>query len=213
MKNLLSLSMIALILVLMFGCSEANAPVGPQSASDKLSPSSPLKMGSPLLSSELPHWVMDCDPFSEPMQWPLPLAIDAPLSATDVTSNAGATIPFASSVPNTDGSLIQVFGTFYVPPVALPNDVKIRLSLDAKTLAIHFEPEGLVFSRESILNWTIMGLGQLPKDPPIRFCYVDSNGIPTEMPNQGVIVDYNQGVIQVTGGVVPHFSRYAFIRW
>jgi len=213
MKNLLALSMMALLLVLMFGCTETNAPVDPQPAPARLSQGSSLHTQSPLLSAELPHWEVDSEPYLGPLQWPLPMPTDMPLNATDVTATVGASIPFSGSVPNADGSFTQVFGSFFVPPAAFPNDTKITLSLDAKALAIHFEPEGMVFSRQTILNWTIIGLGRLPKDPPIHFCYVDNNGMPTEMPNGGVIVDYDHGVIQVQEGVVPHFSRYAFIRW
>ena len=196
MKNLLSLSMIALILVLMVGCSEANSPAGP-----------------PPLSAEFSYLIMDSDPPLEPLQWPLPLPSDMPMIALDIAGNVGATIPFSSTVPNTDGSLIQVSGLFVVPPAALAKDTKITLSLDAKALAIRFEPEGLVFAHRTMLKWTISGLGPLPKDPPIRFCFVDENGIPTEMPNSGVTVDYDRGFIQVKDGAVPHFSRSAFVRW
>jgi hypothetical protein len=147
------------------------------------------------------------------LAWPFPQPADVPLNQSFITAQAGGSIAFSLGVPAADGKVIYVKGAFIVPQGALANDTNITLSLDAHDMALHFQPEGLLFASETSLNWVIAGLGPIVNDPPIHFCYVDENGRVVEIPSRSLTVDYNLGVIQLEGGPISHFSRYAFIRW
>jgi len=213
MKNVLTLSMIALVFVLMFGCSEFSDPVAPLTGSAKESASSPHELMKPPSDCDIPQWVVDPDESVVPLSWPVPQVSDIILGQSTVSARDGAMIPFTHSLPNADATTTVITGSFIIPPGALAADTTITVTLDAKNLAIRFAPQGLKFACETRLNCTITGLGPLSKDPPIHFCYDDEKGRLVEMASFNLRVDYAGGYIMLEGGWIPHFSRYAFIRW
>jgi len=100
---------------------------------------------------------------------------------------------------------------FTVPAGALNQTTSITMSFDSVDVSVHFEPEGLVFNQPASLDYSSTGLGNLGLTP-ISFYYIDNAGYGTPMPYVNLSILSLLGQINMKGGQIPHFSKYAFAR-
>ena len=105
--------------------------------------------------------------------------------------------------------------TLEVPANAINEDVEFELSLETGELlggvAVTFAPHGIVFNNPVILNMTAYGVDFSNVDPYAVDIYYDNqeSGMWELMQSDNVIVDVNNGTVQVINAQLPHFSRYA----
>ena len=98
-----------------------------------------------------------------------------------------------------------------VPAGALNQTTSITMSFDTTDCSVHFQPEGLVFNKPASLNFSVSGLGNIGLGL-VGYFYVDNHGVGTPLPYTSLTANLLLGNIMMTGGQVPHFSRYAFAR-
>jgi hypothetical protein len=91
------------------------------------------------------------------------------------------------------------------------DDQVLRSNLD-----ITFNPHGASFLKPAVLDVEVKGVdvdvaGLKPEDTV--WLYYDDNGTWTQMVAKKVDFKYDQGMIKCANAELPHFSRYAFVRW
>ena len=105
--------------------------------------------------------------------------------------------------------------TLRVPKRALINVPSLRfyMMVDNDRLSIKFEPHPTVFDIPLTLDLTYTGIDLTGVDPStIYFAYLDD---PTEgfvISNEHISINKNTGTLKITGGEIPHFSEYGFVR-
>ncbi len=140
------------------------------------------------------------------------------VQATDsVTYESGGNLHIEHRV-SFGGREVHVVVTLVVLPHAISEDTELSLNLDDETLVgnvdVTFQPHGITFSRPAILNIQARGLDLSGLDTQQIDIYYDNpdSGQWEKMPRKRVIINENNGFINVVAAEIPHFSRYA-VAW
>ena len=102
-----------------------------------------------------------------------------------------------------------------VIPGAVSEDAELSISLDDEELVgdvyLTFGPHGTIFDPPALLNIEASGLDLSAGDPSTIDIFYDNQntGEWEPMPREALIVDQNEGYINVINAQLPHFSRYA----
>ncbi len=77
---------------------------------------------------------------------------------------------------------------------------------------VEFGPP-MVFNRDLEYTLTYEGIDLTGVNPEtVKFCYIAADGSIVEAENSGIDVDIEHGKIKVKKALVPHFSRYGWVR-
>jgi hypothetical protein len=85
--------------------------------------------------------------------------------------------------------------------------------VDNEKLSIKFEPHPTYFDIPLTLDLTYTGLNLSGIDPSkISFAYLDDPATGFVITNDHIFTDLSTGTLRITGGKIPHFSEYGFVR-
>ena len=71
----------------------------------------------------------------------------------------------------------------------------------------------MVFNKNLEYTLTYKGIDLTGVDPEtVKFCYIASDGSIVEAENSGIEVHIEDGKIKVKKALIPHFSRYGWVR-
>lgn len=113
------------------------------------------------------------------------------------------------------GDDLYVTAKLRIKPNTIPNDMTLSMSMDPDKLKANldvvFGPHGLEFSKDARLDIYAEGLDLSGVNTRKIWLYYDNpdTGCWERMRCKEVEVDKDDGEIEVEGGRLPHFSRYA----
>jgi hypothetical protein len=101
-----------------------------------------------------------------------------------------------------------------IPPGALAHDTDITMAFDTSVAGVRFQPEGLVFKGQALLDYSIKGvyLSTVASASQYSLYYDSENGYYERQTVKKIQADYGKGTLACTDGKIHHFSRYAFGR-
>ena len=128
----------------------------------------------------------------------------------DLTVGGDVTANFVS----VDGSK-TISATLHVPAGALANTPSLRfyMLVDNDRLTIQFQPHPTFFDIPLTLDLEYTGIDLTGINPQsIYFAYLDDPTTGFIIDNDHIYTNVNTGTIRITGGEIPHFSEYGFVR-
>ena len=128
----------------------------------------------------------------------------------DLTVGGDVTANFVS----TDGKK-TISATLHVPAGALANTPSLRfyMLVDNDKLSIQFQPHPTFFDIPLTLDLTYTGIDLTGVSPTgIYFAYLDDPNTGFIIDSDHITIDKGTGTISISGGEIPHFSEYGFVR-
>lgn len=102
-----------------------------------------------------------------------------------------------------------------IPPNSISKDAEIEISIETTEIVggvfVSFAPHGVVFDIPALLNITAYGVDFTGVNPQEVSIYYDNqeSGLWEEMEREQIIINAQEGIVQVINAQIPHFSRYA----
>ncbi|MCX6168346.1 MAG: hypothetical protein NTX65_03335 [Ignavibacteriales bacterium] len=194
MKRLLALFAIG---ILFYACSENSNLVDPQQNSTI----------SPRQSKSSVAWLTNASSKSGKF-----IGLDQATGeqVIDLTVGGDVTANFVSE----DG-LKTISATLHVPAGALANTPSLHfyMTADNDKLSIQFLPHPTIFDIPITMDLEYTGVDLTGIDAQtVYFAYLDNDMTSWVIPNEKIFVDKNTGTLRITGGEIPHFSEYGFVR-
>lgn len=126
-----------------------------------------------------------------------------------IDGNKGGSIALVQSFIN-DGKQASFSANLTIPKHAFKGTLNISYTVNTETASIEFSPTTPGFNRDLSLDLIFTGIDiSKNKTSDLRFSYLDGdNIIPVE--SAYVKVDVNQGILEVLGAQISHFSRYGW---
>jgi hypothetical protein len=195
MKQLLSIA--AVLMILFVGCSEQTSINAPETN---------------VLTQE-PNWIS------------LPAKVDENgisimskkiiLQASGyIDGNRGGTLQINSSYRGTNGN-VTVFASLEFPKGAFEGKKYVTMSLDPDYGTATFLPHA-DFKKDAIYNAVFTGLDLSDifskRVRTVDFVYEAANGKVEYIDNDKVEIDFRNEILSVKNALLPHFSRYGFVR-
>ncbi len=121
---------------------------------------------------------------------------------------------FSANFVSVDGKK-TISATLYVPAGALANTPSLRfwMNVDNEKLSITFEPHPTYFDIPLTLDLEYTGVDLTGIDPKtVHFAYLDNDMTSWIIPNEMIYTNLSTGTLRITGGEIPHFSEYGFVR-
>jgi hypothetical protein len=180
MKKLLTV--ISLLVLISFGCSEQSSVVSPQLESSRSWIELPATNNS----------LQKVYTFDE-----------------TIKGRRGGDLSFlVNNLWNNNG--YTVTGYLLVPRRAFSGTETITANVDDQYTAVDFEPSPFEFDKS--LNFSVVYLGvEFDSNDDIEFGYMSSTGfVPVEYDQ--LIIDHRRGMLGVIGAKIDHFSRFGFTR-
>ncbi len=176
-----------LALLLLAGCSQENSLVGPQEQSNKTWLKVPAKSD---MSVETQY-----------------------TTGKIVYGNWGGELKLSSKYFWRSNNKIEVEAELEIPAHAFDGLKIISMTLDDQTASATFNPSPFIFDKPLSFSLSYDGLDLRGVNPSeIQFCYLADDGQLVPAKNDGVTVDVKKGKLSVKNAVVPHFSRYGFVK-
>ncbi|MCX6168347.1 MAG: hypothetical protein NTX65_03340 [Ignavibacteriales bacterium] len=132
------------------------------------------------------------------------------LQVIDLTTGGDVTANFVSA----DGQK-TISATLHVPAGALKNrpSLQFHMVVDNDQLTIQFQPHPTIFDIPLTMDLEYTGVDLTGIDAQtVYFAYLDNDMTSWVIPNEKIFVDKNTGTLRITGGEIPHFSEYGFVR-
>lgn len=134
-----------------------------------------------------------------------------PVSTTQtVTRSGGGKLQLSYTYKSFLGINVSRTATFTVAPYAVKKNVDVTMSFDTTCLGVRFKPEGLVFSKPALLDFSANGLNIL--NVLYNLYWDDENGNYVQMKTDGISINVLTGSLTCSKAQIPHFSRYGFGR-
>ena len=108
-----------------------------------------------------------------------------------------------------------ISATLHVPAGALKDRkyLVFYMKIDNEKLSIKFLPHPITFDIPLKLDLEYTGLDLRGIDPgKIYFAYLDDPTTGFIISNKYIYTDVKTGTLRITGGEIPHFSEYGFVR-
>jgi hypothetical protein len=108
-----------------------------------------------------------------------------------------------------------ISATLHVPAGALKDRkyLVFYMKIDNEKLSIKFLPHPITFDIPLKLDLEYTGLDLRGIDPgKIYFAYLDDPTTGFIISNKYIYTDVRTGTLRITGGEIPHFSEYGFVR-
>jgi hypothetical protein len=121
---------------------------------------------------------------------------------------------FSANFVSSDG-MKTISATLHVPAHALANTPSLRfyMLVDNDKLSIQFQPHPTYFDIPLSLDLEYTGIDLTGVNPAtIYFAYLDDPNTGFIIENDHIYVDKTTGTIRISGGEIPHFSEYGFVR-
>ena len=109
---------------------------------------------------------------------------------------------------------LQISAKLTIPPYAF-NDGESKyftIEVDEETCSVKFQPSPFVFDQPLIFNLTIRNIDLSEFDESnVDFAYLAEDGSIEKAKYDRIIVDKENGILEVKNAVIPHFSRFGFV--
>ena len=185
------MSLIVLLSLLVIGCSE------------QMSVNSPVESQLNISTNE-PEWIQL--PEAENLRLEKIFTITKNISGTK-----GAKWSWSSSYTAITGK-VSISSALVVPVGAFSGTHTVTQSHNDSTCATTFGPS-LVFLKPLTFTITYTGIDLSSYEATdIAFAYLNFDGRVQFAVNSGITVDKVKKILKVTNAIIPHFSRYGFIR-
>ncbi|MCX6168343.1 MAG: hypothetical protein NTX65_03320 [Ignavibacteriales bacterium] len=128
----------------------------------------------------------------------------------DLTVGGDVTANFVSA----DGQK-TISATLHVPAGAVANrpSLHFQMAVDNDKLTVEFLPHPTVFDIPLTMDLEYTGVDLSGINPStIYFAYLDNDMTSWVIPNEKIYVNKSTGTLRITGGEIPHFSEYGFVR-
>ena len=139
----------------------------------------------------------------------------------------GGTLKVGVTINNGPGNFpTQIQVNLMFPAGAVSEDVYVTLKINEFDLStgvdLEFGPHGMVFEKPALLNINTLNfhVGNVGGGPAHLSCRIDDSGPRFYCVDDGQTQEYESlnmndwnGKITLTNAKIPHFSRYAFVRW
>jgi hypothetical protein len=195
MKKLLALFAIG---ILLFACSENSNLVDPQHSTN-----------STITSQKTSTFNWISTPSTKGSKF---IGLDQAEGEQVVDLTVGGTV--TANFVSLDGSK-TISATLHVPAGALANTPSLRFYMlaDNDKLSIQFLPHPTVFDIPITMDLEYTGVDLSGINPSsVYFAYLDNDMTSWVIPNEKIFVDKSTGTLRITGGEIPHFSEYGFVR-
>lgn len=128
----------------------------------------------------------------------------------------GGIIEYNRGIINAEGKVVQVDARLEIPANAFIGNRNISMNVNVDSGYISFSPN-LDFNVPCDLNFGLMNmdlikLGFTSSANIANFVYIDDAGAIFPVINQGIIYDFDNGILKVNSAKIDHFSRYGFVR-
>ena len=153
---------------------------------------------------------------SEPEWLPLPeqagLGVEKVFTISKTINGArSSSWSWSTKYTSTRGT-IQISSVMAFPAGAFSGSALITQSHDDSTCSTTFGPS-MSFLKPLTFTITYTGVDLTNYDPTdIAFAYLNADGRVMFAANSGITVDKVKKILKVTNAIIPHFSRYGFIR-
>jgi len=183
------LFILILAIFILAGCTKENSIVGPQSSQS---------------SQTLPKG-----------QW-IVIGLDSSLSientytvSKSIDGKKGGSIELAQTFQD-DGNQASFSAILTIPPKAFKGTEVISYTVNTETASIEFSPNTKNFKKNLSLDLTFIGLDiSKYRASDLSFSYLDGNKI-VPVKSDYVRVDIQQGILEVLGAEIRHFSRFGW---
>jgi len=181
------MSLIVLLSLFVIGCSE------------QMSINSPVNT-----SSSEPEWLQ--------LPEDTGLGVEKIYTISKTINGARATTWSWSGKYTATTGPVSISSVMAFPAGAFSGSKTITQSHDDATCSTTFGP-AMIFLKSLTFTITYTGINLTNYDPAdIAFAYLNVDGKVMFAANSGITVDKVKKILKVTNAIVPHFSRYGFIR-
>lgn len=132
-----------------------------------------------------------------------------------ILGSDGGTVTVSYVVDDGPFGKFKMISSLRVPPHAFPDEEEMLfvVTLDDETTTVTFQPHPYTFFIPLQLNLTYTGIDLSFINPDeIKFAYIAPDGSIELAECDKITVDLDKGEISVKKAVIPHFSRFGFVR-
>lgn len=138
------------------------------------------------------------------------LSVENTFSAQElIVGNLGGDLELVGSYETADGT-VNVYASVVFPSGSFNGARVISVVNDGAYVEVDLSPS-MNFNREVYLNVRMTGLNLSGVNPAdVGFYYFGDDGSVEAVPNDQIIVDVENGILEVVNARLTHFSRYGF---
>lgn len=155
----------------------------------------------------------------KPVNWiTLPTPINMPVNSEIFTNSElidgdrGGKVKLDTEYSGGPFGTVKIDSKLKIKKNSFPGILEISITCLPEQGLVEFGPP-MVFNRDLEYTLTYEGIDLTGVNPEtVKFCYIAADGSIVEAENSGIDVDIEHGKIKVKKALVPHFSRYGWVR-
>jgi hypothetical protein len=127
-----------------------------------------------------------------------------------VSAKFGSVQTLGYSYIAANGKNVHITATVYFPPEAVSKDTVITVRMDNSSLALKFEPEGIIFRRpgQLVVSATGLDLSRLPAGAQVSLWHRSEDGTMERLRMNTPWVSVHGGWLVTSGTLDSHCSQY-----